>query len=269
MIHLYLHENGYDILGLARNFPKKLPKTLNLDVRSLAKLSSLLTESHFDIVVNCVGILNSAAARDKELAVFINSYLPHFLSKFSVKVIHLSTDCVFSGRTGRYVDDAPHDGETFYDRTKSLGELCNDKDLTLRQSIVGPELSNDGIGLLNWFLNQKGQIKGYTNAIWNGVTTLELAKVVKFSIEHQKSGLFQTACQPPVSKYELLCEFQRAFLRNSVSVEKYDNRPKLDKSLVSTRTDYGFSAAGYSTQMRELREWMAGHPDLYGHYNIN
>ena len=91
----------------------------------------------------------------------------------------MSTDCVFSGKTGWYSETSSRDGETFYDRSKALGELENNKDLTFRNSIIGPDLNKNGIGLFNWFMKQEGQIYGFTKAIWTGVTTLTLAKAME------------------------------------------------------------------------------------------
>ena len=106
----------------------------------------------FDTVINCIGVLNQFAERDKAGAVYLNSYLPHYLAKITegtdTQVIHMSTDCVFSGKRGQYTEYDIRDGETFYDRTKALGEIEDEKNLTLRQSIVGPDIKRTGIGLM-------------------------------------------------------------------------------------------------------------------------
>lgn len=265
--HIYLQEKGYEVVGVARHFPQKLTGSRILDVRNLIALKDLIISERVDVVVNCIGILNAAAESDKELAVFINAYLPHWLSQLPSKIIHLSTDCVFSGKTGSYRDDAPHDGQTFYDRSKALGEVVNKKDLTLRQSLVGPELSTNGIGLLNWFLTQKGVVKGYKNAIWNGVTTFELAKGIEAAIRQNLTGLYQFVTPEPISKSDLLSEFKSAFDRSSVIIEPFDNHPHSDKSLVSIRSDFDYKIPGYAAQLVSLKQWMADHPELYKHYS--
>ena len=101
----------------------------------------------------------------------------------------MSTDCVFSGKTGGYDESSLRDGETFYDRSKALGELENQKDLTFRNSIIGPDLNEEGIGLFNWFMKQTGEINGYTKAMWTGVTTLTLAKAMESAVQQGLTGL--------------------------------------------------------------------------------
>lgn len=97
----------------------------------------------------------------------------------STQIVQISTDCVFSGSRGGYIESDFPDGKLFYDRSKALGELSNNKDITLRMSIVEPDMNRDGIGLINWFMQQKGRVKGYKNAMWTGQTTLQLAKTIE------------------------------------------------------------------------------------------
>src|SRR5690606_27782525 len=104
-------------------------------------------------------------------------------------LIHISTDCVFSGKKGDYIETDQKDGSSVYAQSKSLGEITGDNILTIRTSIIGPELKNNGIGLFHWFMSQQGQIQGYSNVFWNGVTTLELAKVIHRLINKQMDGL--------------------------------------------------------------------------------
>src|SRR5699024_1115052 len=106
------------------------------------------------------------------------------------KIIHMSTDCVFSGKIGNYKEDSLRDGETFYDRSKALGELDNQKDLTFRNSIIGPDINENGIGLFNWFMKQEGSINGYSKAIWTGVTTLTLAKAMDSALKEDLVGIY-------------------------------------------------------------------------------
>lgn len=215
-IAIYLQEQGHEVLGYAR---RKLPfcNTFVGDVRDAEGLSALIRDGKFNSVVNCVGILNEFAEQDKEQAVYLNAYLPHFLSK-SVKgtdtqIIHLSTDCVFSGRRGAYTETDFCDGETFYDRTKALGELDDDRNITLRNSIIGPDLNPNGIGLLNWFMKQNTEIKGYKNVMWTGLTTLQLAKVIEAAAVQRAAGLYNMVYSQPISKYDLLLLLNH-YLRN-------------------------------------------------------
>jgi len=128
------------------------------------------------------------------LAVWFNSYFPQLLAsfgkKYNFKLIHISTDCVFSGKEGGYKEDSFKNGIGFYAQSKALGEVVNSKDLTFRTSIVGPELKPDGIGLFHWFMNQAGAISGFTEVFWTGVTTIELAKAINEAIIQELTGLY-------------------------------------------------------------------------------
>jgi dTDP-4-dehydrorhamnose reductase len=174
-ISIYFKEAGYEVTTFSR---RKFEYCNNIigNITNFDLLKSVIEEGKYNAVINAIGILNQDAEDNKSMAVLLNSYLPHYLSditkEMETRIIHMSTDCVFSGKTGGYTETSFRDGETFYDRTKALGEIENDKDLTFRNSIIGPDLNRDGIGLFNWFMKQEGQINGFTKAIWTGVTTL-------------------------------------------------------------------------------------------------
>ena len=190
IISLYLQEQGYDVLGFGRKSSAYV-KSISGDARDASLLREILNEGKFDTVINCIGILNQFAEQNKALATYLNAYLPHFLAEVTAnsdtQVIHMSTDCVFSGKRGEYTEDSFRDGETFYDRSKALGELEDEKNITLRNSIVGPDINPNGIGLLNWFMKQEETVNGYTGAIWTGQTTLQLANMIY-------SGCLTTIC---------------------------------------------------------------------------
>ena len=126
IISLYLQEQGYDVLGFGRKSSAYV-KSISGDARDASLLREILNEGKFDTVINCIGILNQFAEQNKALATYLNAYLPHFLAEVTAnsdtQVIHMSTDCVFSGKRGEYTEDSFRDGETFYDRSKALGEL--------------------------------------------------------------------------------------------------------------------------------------------------
>ena len=174
----------------------------------------------FDYVVNCAGVLIQGSADDPDRAMLLNAYLPQYLasclSSSSTKLIHLSTDCVFSGsRFGGYgVDEIP-DEKSIYGYSKSLGEVNNKKDLTLRMSYVGPELSEHASGLLDWFLklDTGSVISGWKNHYWSGITTLELAKIIEIQITSGEFfGLHNLVKDNfRISKFELLQSFQQVF----------------------------------------------------------
>src|SRR5690606_12791345 len=140
----------YEVWGVARGEDSEDERLINLDVSNTNKLKELILKSQFDVVINCIGILNKTAEDNPEIAVWYNSYFPHLLEswakKTGFKLIHISTDCVFSGKEGGYTEDSFKNGIGFYAQSKALGEVINSTDLTFRTSIIGPELKNDGIG---------------------------------------------------------------------------------------------------------------------------
>jgi dTDP-4-dehydrorhamnose reductase len=220
-------------------------------------------------VINCIGILNKNAEINKHEAVFLNSYLPHYLSyitkNIETKVIQMSTDCVFSGKSGNYVENSFRDGETFYDRTKALGELESNKDLTFRNSIVGPDMNKDGIGLFNWFMKQTGKIKGYAKAIWTGITTLTLAKAMEKATKDNLVGLYNLVNNESITKYELLKLFNKYFKNDQLTINKSDD-VVLNKSLINNRNDFDFIVPSYEDMIKDMKEWVINHKELYPHY---
>jgi dTDP-4-dehydrorhamnose reductase len=220
-------------------------------------------------VINCIGILNKNAEINKHEAVFLNSYLPHYLSSLTknieTKVIQMSTDCVFSGKSGNYVENSFRDGVTFYDRSKALGELENNKDLTFRNSIIGPDMNKDGIGLFNWFMKQSGEIKGYAKAIWTGITTLTLAKAMEKATKDNLVGLYHLVNNVPITKYELLKLFNKYFKNDQLTINKSDDII-LNKSLIDNRNDFYFIVPSYEDMIKDMKEWIINHKELYPHY---
>lgn len=259
---------GYEIIRCART--AVTPDTILLDVTEFLKVEEVLCDRRPDMVVNCIGMLVQASQDRVDQAILINGYLPQFLSrlgkKFGFKLIHISTDCVFSGDRGGYAEDDFRDGDTPYARTKALGEVINNRDLTLRTSIIGPELKQNGTGLLHWFLTQKGEIRGFTNAYWSGVTTLELSRVVDDCIVHGITGLVNLTMTPKISKFDLLVECQRVWRHDQVNILSDDGHA-CDKSLVTLRQDLPFQLPQtYFAMLVELRNFMDQHIALYRHY---
>lgn len=268
MISLYLKEQGHDVLGFARRKSALVDSVVG-NVTDTGFLQKVIESGRFDCVINCVGILNRAAEEDKAAACWINAYLPHYLAKITesmdTQIIQMSTDCVFSGKRGGYTEDDVRDGTSFYDRSKALGELEDKKNLTLRCSIVGPDINPDGIGLLNWFMLQEGSVRGFTKAIWTGQTTLQLAKTMEAAAKARAHGLVNMVPSSSISKYKLLCLFNR-YLRNGALSITPDNKPMPDKSLVRTREGFLWDVPDYEAMIVELTEWMQKHKALYPHY---
>lgn len=267
-ITLYFLERGYDVTAYSTTaFP--YCKNIISDALDKDALKEILLNGKYDAVINCIGLLNQVAENNKSLAVYLNSYLPHFivdtLKDKKTKYIHMSTDCVFAGNGGPYFEKSLRDGLTFYDRTKALGEVDDDKNLTFRNSIIGPDLNENGIGLFNWFMKQKDETKGYTGAIWTGVTTLTLAKAMEVAIQDDLSGIYNLVNNESISKYDLCILFNKYFNNDKLIIKK-DNKLKLDKSLRSTRNDFSYMVPSYEEMIIEMKEWINSHSELYPHY---
>lgn len=269
VISLYLQEQGMEVHTITRR-SYNIGINHVLDITKFKQLEEFIVLNSFDVIVNCIGILNQNAENNKFEAVQINSLLPHFLVKVtqntSAITIHLSTDCVFSGLRGNYKETDLKDGETFYDQTKALGELDDKKNLTLRNSIIGPDLTLEGIGLFNWFMKQTGTIDGYKYAIWNGVTTLTLAKAIKYAIDCNLTGLYHLSSNP-ISKYELINIFKEEFKSNSIVINENETI-KINKTLVNTRIDFDFVIPSHKEMVHEMKEWIQCHKELYPHYKL-
>ncbi len=268
VVSLYLRENGLSVDTLSSKTP--LDKDTHLiDVADTSKFKTFLDEHHYDVVINCIGVLVKQSEERKDLAVLLNSYLPHFLEGYyidsDVKVIHISSNGVFSNLHPPYTEDSAYDNEGFYGRSKALGEIRNDKDLTIRLSIVGPELDENGASLFNWFYKQSGDISGYTNVIWNGVTTLELAKSIKEAITQNIVGIYHLIPKESISKFELLRLFKEVFERNDIQVKPVEGTP-LDGTITSTRKDFNYQVPSYKTMVNDIKIWIMNHPKIYGQY---
>lgn len=229
-----------------------------VDVASDVALAEVFRRARPQAVINCVGIIKQLReAHDPLVSITINSLLPHRLNRLCMehdaRLIHISTDCVFSGRKGAYTEQDVPDAEDLYGRSKLLGELGGPQGLTLRTSIIGRELSTHS-GLIDWFLSQRGHtIKGYRRALYTGFTTLELARIIEHVLlrHPQLHGLWQVSAEV-ISKYELLLLAKDAFHWNGDIVP--DDTLICDRSLDSTRfrTATGYLPPSWSAMMREL-----------------
>lgn len=269
-ISLYLKEQGHSVYGFDR-VKSKYIESLAGDARDLNLLSDLINKGNYDAIINCIGILNQDAENNKSLAVFLNSFLPHYLADLTInmktKIIHMSTDCVFSGKKGEYTEQEFKDGTTFYDRTKALGELDDHKNITLRNSIVGPDINPDGIGLLNWFMTQEESVNGYTRTLWTGQTTLQLAKTMEYATTHNTYGLINAVPSAPISKYELLKLFNKYLKNNTITINPIEGKIE-NKSLKRTNFSMKYEIPNYEKMIKDLAEWIYLHKDLYPHYSI-
>jgi len=229
-----------------------------VDAQQPNTVRSALRTVQPDIVVNCIGIVKQLPeAQDAALSIEINALLPHRLANLCAEVgaylIHVSTDCVFSGRRGNYAEDDLADATDLYGRSKALGEVVRSRCLTLRTSIIGRELRGQH-GLIEWFVSQKGRcIQGYTHAIFSGLTTHALSEVIAALIvkERPLEGLYQVA-STPISKYDLLNLVKSAY---SLSV-RIEPSPEvvIDRSLDGTRflAETGLIVKGWDSMLSQL-----------------
>lgn len=268
-ISSYFKEKGHETHGLSIVPIDYLDTVFVCDVMDKTRLVDILTQGDYNCVINCIGILNQAADDNKALAVYLNSYLPHFivdvLKDKKTKYIHMSTDCVFSGERGSYKETDFQDGKTYYDRTKALGEVVDDKNLTFRNSIIGPDMNQNGIGLFNWFMNQSGDLQGYQKAIWTGVTTLTLAKAMEQAIIEDLTGIYNLVNNETINKYEMLSMFNK-HMKDSILKISPSDTVSADKSLVNTREDFSFVVPSYEDMIIEMKEWIYSHKEFYPHY---
>ena len=207
-----------------------------------------------------------------ENAIFLNAYMPHRLArlanKINAKLIHISTDCVFSGsKKTPYVETDKKDGRGVYAKTKGLGEVIDDNHLTLRTSVVGPELNSGGEELFHWFMGQSGCISGFTKAIWSGVTTIELAKAVKWAIDHHITGLYQVTNNSSISKHDLLQLFKK-YTKKDIVIEPFDDID-VDKSFIDTRRLMNYKIPSYEQMISDMVDLIANNRSLYSQYKVD
>lgn len=270
-IALYLKESGHRVSGFSRRPVSFLDAQVNGDAANRALLREAIEEGEPDVVVNCIGVLNQFAEADPEAAKWLNGALPHYLADACkgtrTRVFHMSTDCVFAGNGGPYTEESVPDGESVYDRTKAAGELRDGRNMTFRNSIVGPDMNPAGIGLLNWFMQQPGHVRGWTRAMWTGLTTLELAKAMEAAALEGAYGLVNMVPEGNISKFELLRLFNRELRGGAVEVVP-DDAVALDKTLARTNFSCSYMPAPYEVQVAELAEWVRAHRELYPHYEL-
>ncbi|MQG91481.1 SDR family oxidoreductase [Pseudomonas sp. MN1F] len=236
-----------NLTGL-RNFSQSSHSRLlpGVDVLDQQALVNVLNKVRPEVVINCVGLIKQLAdAKDPLTALPINSMLPHRLAALcslaQARLIHVSTDCVFSGRQGNYHENDTSDAEDLYGKSKYIGELHDlPGAITLRTSIIGHEL-NSSQSLVDWFLSQEGTVKGFSKAVFSGLPTVELARVMKDYVlpRPELCGLYHVAAQP-VSKLELLRLLAKQYAKD-IKITPDDNLV-IDRSLDGGRFS---EATGY------------------------
>lgn len=217
VFRLFLESDGFDVIGTVRGqrsrklFPESLQSALisGVDVENIDSLMRIFGDTKPNVVINCIGLVKQLAEADDPLAAIpINSLLPHRLARLcevaGARFVHMSTDCVFSGSKGMYTESDPSDAKDLYGRSKFLGEVDYPNAVTLRTSIIGHELEG-ARSLVGWFLSQTGPVKGFNKAIFSGLPTVEIARLIRDYILPNPNlhGLFHVSADP-INKYDLL-----------------------------------------------------------------
>lgn len=237
---------------------------MRFDAAAAQRLTQFLTQHQITVVVNCIGVIKQReGGQDPVTTVAVNSLFPHQIAqvceRVGARLVHISTDCVFSGRVGGYTEDQLPDATDFYGRSKALGEVM-EPHLTLRTSIIGPELPDSaGLGLLSWFWRQKQPtIKGFTKAVFSGVTTLTLSDLIAHIVQKvpDLSGLYHVA-SAPIDKYTLLSKVNAVF-GMGIEIVK-DESLAIDRSLNANclKSAMGYSASTWDMQIKELFDFMS------------
>jgi dTDP-4-dehydrorhamnose reductase len=231
-----------------------------IDVEKSNDLESVFSKVIPNIVINCVGIIKQSEEIANNFKVIsINSLFPHYLlnlsSRYSARLIHFSTDCVFSGSKGNYTEDDFPDAQDLYGRSKLLGEVYYGNSITLRTSIIGHEL-NSSKSLVDWFLSKDKNIEGYKKAIFSGLTTFEIARVIHdYIINTDLVGLYHLSADP-ISKYELLLLIKDVYGK-IINVIPDDKKVVVNRSLDSSRfrKATGFLPKPWPMMIKELRNF--------------
>jgi len=261
----------FEIIRVARVSSNK--KTdYQIDVSDFNAIDELMSNLNPNYVINAIGILNADAENNPDRAILLNSYFPHFLAKICVKygsrLFHISTDCVFNGKKGSYLENDFKDGIGFYAQSKALGEVNYQNHITIRTSIIGPDIKRNGIGLLNWILSQNGVINGYSNAFWGGVTTLELAKAIEYFILQNVGGvnIYHLTNSEKISKFDLLRIINEVFnLKLNI---KSSSEYKVDKSLINSNKLIVYNVPSYQIMIEEMYRWILSNKESYPQYNL-
>lgn len=267
-LRLFAQSGGIEAYGTVRSSsaarlvsnPVRDRLLVGVDVLDVDQLTHALETVRPDVVMNCVGLVKQLSrAKDPLEALPVNSVFPHRLARLcslaGARTVHMSTDCVFSGSKGMYVESDFADADDLYGRSKYLGEIDYPDAITLRTSIIGHELAG-ARSLIDWFLSQEGEVKGYTKAIFSGLPTVEIARVVRDYVLPNPAlhGVYHLSAEP-IDKNALLSLVARAYGKN-IRIQPRDE-VQIDRSLDSTRfrERTGFSPKPWPQLVEAMRDF--------------
>lgn len=268
-----LARGGFRVFGTTRSASlgslARIPNLTvipKIDVENTAEIERLIQEVRPQAIINCIGLIKQLPDAVKGVpSIRINSLFPHQLSEFAQtydsQLIHFSTDCVYSGTKGFYSESDPTDPQDLYGKSKALGEVSAPRCLTLRSSIIGPEMSGRN-GLFEWFFSQKGgKVQGYANVRYSGLSTLEMSKLVLFLLQKHPnlSGIYNVASNP-ISKLEILRLINDKLNLKTTIVENTD--VVLDRTLNGEKFN---KAVGYAPPAwPQMIDEMVSDPEIQG-----
>ena len=268
VLRLFAQTAGYQVFGSVRSSAARrlLPNDLQssvitgVDVENIDSLTRLFASVQPNVVINCVGLVKQLAEADDPLAaISINAMLPHRLARLcevaGARLVHMGTDCVFSGAKGMYTEADAADAKDLYGRSKYLGEVDYPHAITLRTSIIGHEL--DGArSLIGWFLAQEGGVKGYKRAIFSGLPTVEIARVIRdHVIPHPELyGAYHVSAEP-INKFDLLTLVAQTYGK-AIDISE-DDQLVIDRSLDSARFRHatGFAPKPWPELISSMRNF--------------
>ena len=244
-LHRYFTQAQHTVVGTVRSTAAQQQVSAmgfdnirsGVDVTDSKLLEVVIAEVKPDYVFNCIGLIKQLAQSEQPVAAIeMNSLLPHRLAelcnKYDSRLVHFSTDCVFNGATGGYTEESLPDATDLYGRSKLLGEVAYGRHLTLRTSIIGHEIDSN-LSLVDWFLNQKGQVKGFSKAVFSGLPTCYVAEFINNYVfpNPDLSGLYHLSVEP-IDKYQLLALIKERY-NTDVDIIDYPDFV-IDRSLDSS-----------------------------------
>jgi len=260
--------------GLSRYFSDDEVKNIisGIDAENFDSFIKVFANVRPDVVINCIGVIKHLPeAKDSYISINVNSFLPHRLAKLcsvaDARLVHISTDCVYDGVKGNYVEVDNSNAEDLYGKSKYLGEVDYPNAVTLRTSIIGHEFNSD-ISLIDWFLSQNTEVNGYTNAIYTGLPTYELARVIEqYVLPHPElHGLYHVSSDK-ISKYDLLQLVAKHYAK-SIKINSFTGFT-LDRSLDSTKFRHltNYTPPGWEKLIVNMHQQFIKN-DCYSHKHI-
>ena len=260
-LQLYLSKKNIDFLTISRE--KNNNKNITLkNISNFNNLEELIFKIRPTHIINCIGVTKfNNTYKNKKITVSLNTKMPIYLAEFcklnKIYLLHISTDCVFSGEKGNYSDNSYKDSKDLYGLSKNKGEVKNKFTATIRTSFIGPEL-NTKKSLLSWFLNEENFVRGYSKAFFSGLTSLELCKIIyNYFI---KKNILQNKIinigSRRISKFTLLTKIRKIF-KKKINIVRYQNFT-IDRSLDSKkfRKLTGYKVVGWDKMLLELKRFM-------------